>query len=312
MPEISRATYAVLGDLHGHLQLALGTLARWQRERGADFDAVFLVGDVGTFTEESQLDKATRKHARENPCELEFLTQWSVHPTPRWIDAIFQPLPDGRGLCCPVVMVHGNHEGFAHLQTLYPRRRRPLGPVELHSLPDVDASGYVKFLPPGWTAVTAQGHTVGGIGGMEPGQRTTRYHDMAYIEEEAVLHLKLHAPPLDILLTHQAPALMQGDHGSPTLDTLLDPPITRFWFHGHSTPVREPRQIENNTIVPLDDIAFHQGEPGFHGWSVLELDGPTHTLITAPPPFLREYRQKFWTRTPQGLLVHPDLTRWID
>ena len=34
----------------------------------------------------------------------------------------------------PVVMVHGNHEGFEHLQTLYPRRRRPTEPVPLESL----------------------------------------------------------------------------------------------------------------------------------------------------------------------------------
>jgi hypothetical protein len=66
---------AVVGDCHGHLQLALGVLARWQQEENLRFEAVFLCGDVGTFTEDGQLDKATRRHARTNPCELEFLTQ---------------------------------------------------------------------------------------------------------------------------------------------------------------------------------------------------------------------------------------------
>lgn len=176
------ATYAVLGDLHGHLQLALCTLARWQRERETDFSAVFLVGDVGTFIDESQLDNATRKHARDNPCELEFLAQWAVHPQAPWIDAIFRPPPDGLGLNCPVVMVHGNHEGFAHLQNLFPRRRRPLEPVSVDSLPDVDTAGRIKLLPSGWTAVTAQGHTVAGIGGIEPGQRRAKYVELEVID----------------------------------------------------------------------------------------------------------------------------------
>jgi hypothetical protein len=312
MPPQPPATYAVLGDLHGHLQLALCTLARWQRERETDFSAVFLVGDVGTFIDESQLDNATRKHARDNPCELEFLAQWAVHPQAPWIDAIFRPPPDGLGLNCPVVMVHGNHEGFAHLQNLYPRRRRPLEPVSVDSLPDVDTAGRIKLLPPGWTAVTAQGHTVAGIGGIEPGQRRAKYHDMAYIEEPAVDHLKLHARRTDILLTHQGPSLVQGDHGSPTLDTLLDPPLAPFWFHGHSTPVRQPQSLPGATVVPLGDVAFHQGDPGSNGWAVLEFDNDSPKLNPSPPPFLREARQKFWQRTPRGLLVHPDLVRWIE
>ena len=44
-------TIAVVGDVHGHLQLALCVLARWQHVLGAKFEAVLLCGDVGTFTE---------------------------------------------------------------------------------------------------------------------------------------------------------------------------------------------------------------------------------------------------------------------
>jgi hypothetical protein len=73
-------TFAILGDVHGHLQLSLCMVARWQKELGFVFDAVFLCGDVGTFTEESQLDSATRSHAKDNPCELEFLKQWATVP----------------------------------------------------------------------------------------------------------------------------------------------------------------------------------------------------------------------------------------
>ena len=40
----ARETIAVTGDLHGHLQLALCMLARWQRELGERFEIVLLCG----------------------------------------------------------------------------------------------------------------------------------------------------------------------------------------------------------------------------------------------------------------------------
>jgi predicted phosphodiesterase len=305
-----KATYAILGDLHGHLQLALCALARWQRQRQHEFSAIFLVGDVGTFTEDAQLDSATRGLAKNNPCELEFLTQWSVYPPPPWIDAIFQPAPGGLGLICPIIMVHGNHEGFSHLETLYPRRA-PIEPVALEALPPVDPAARIHLLPPGWSVRMPEGYVVGGIGGMEAGQRRARYHPMAYIDESAVDHLRLQAGSLDILLTHQGPAEVQGDHGSTLLDPLLDPAAARFWFHGHSTPINSPQTIGSTTVVPLGDIAFHNGEPGLRGWAMLELEGADQKLSTDAPSFLREMRQKFWSRTPYGLLVNPDLALFV-
>jgi hypothetical protein len=53
--------------------MALTVLARWQQELGARFEAVLLCGDVRTFTDDSQLDNATRRRGKSNPCELEFL-----------------------------------------------------------------------------------------------------------------------------------------------------------------------------------------------------------------------------------------------
>ena len=69
-------TVCAIGDVHGHLQLALCMAAQWQKELDINFEAVLLCGDVGTFTEDIQLDSTTRRHAKCNPCELEFLYQW--------------------------------------------------------------------------------------------------------------------------------------------------------------------------------------------------------------------------------------------
>lgn len=296
--------------MHGHLQLALCGVARLQRERVRKFSAVFLCGDVGTFTEEEQLDSATRQHARDNPCELEFLTQWSFVPQPPWIDAIFWPQPDGLGLDCPLVMVHGNHEGFTHLETLYSQRRRRGEAVPIADLPAVDTGGHILFLPPGWRGMTADGYMFGGIGGMEAGQRRAKYHPMAYIQDDWVQDLL--GSKLDILLTHQGPARVQGDHGSLSLDPLLDAEISRFWFHGHSTPIKTRTTVGGTTVVPLGDLAFSKGVPGSEGWAILDWSDEQTALHTDPPDFLREVHLRKWRQTPGGRLVHPDLLRFLE
>lgn len=152
------ASVCVIGDTHGHLQLALCVAARWQQELEVRFDAVFLCGDVGTFTDESQLDSTTRRHSKSNPCELEFLHQWSASPQLLWLSKIFDAcVRGGLGLECPIIMVHRNHEGFAHLATLVPTDI-PSHPVPVRDLPTVDSNGLIGYLPSGWKCFTQSEH----------------------------------------------------------------------------------------------------------------------------------------------------------
>jgi hypothetical protein len=314
--QTSGTTLAVVGDVHGHLQLALCVLARWQAELGVRFDCVLLCGDVGTFTDGSQLDNATVRHARSNPCELEFLSQWSVAAPPPWLAHLFLPRATGRGLGleCPVVMVHGNHEGFAHLEGLR-RGRPPARPVEAAALPAVDTDGYVRFLPSGWTTVAPGGCVVAGVGGIERGQRRAEYHPMAYIDDAAVESLCA-AAPVDVLVTHQGPAALQGDLGSPTLDLLLECGAARSWFHGHATPNPDIVRAGTCTVVPLGDVAFggrgnRAEDPGLDGWSYARVTADAVDVVRETPPFWREYRPGKWKVLPDGLLVCPDLVPFI-
>jgi hypothetical protein len=303
-------TYALIGDVHGHLQLALCMVARWQREGAVPFDAVFLAGDVGTFTHADPLDGATLSHAKRNPCELEFATHWSTTPPAPWLAAIFEPPPHGLGLTCPIVMVHGNHEGFGHLRSLVPRRR-PADPVPIDDLPTVDTGDRIRYLPSGWRIRTAGGHVVAGVGGMEAGQRRSRYDEMAYVDDAAVSTL-CDLGGVDLLVTHQGPTAVQGDHGSPTLQRLLDAGVARVWCHGHSTPVGDVTVVDRSTVVPLGDIAFtRSGEPGPHGFAHVTYADAGPTVVKAAPPFWREYRQKFWRPAPDGRLVCPDLWPFV-
>jgi DNA repair exonuclease SbcCD nuclease subunit len=187
-------------------------VACWQREQNTAFEAVFLCGDVGTFTSDDQLDSTTRRHGKANPCELEFLYQWSAAPFPAWLRMIFEPLErGGLGLTCPVVMVHGNHEGFSHLQTLVPTVS-PNTIFDINQLPPVDTGGCIRYLPSGFRCRTASGKVVGGIGGIELGQRNAKYHDLAYLNELAILRF-LDNPAIDLLVTHQGTSGIHDDGG---------------------------------------------------------------------------------------------------
>jgi len=311
---------AVVGDVHGHLQLACCVMARWQRELGVKFEAVFFCGDVAAFTEDAQLDNATRRHAKANPCDIEFLTQWATRPQAPWLDFIFKPIEDGGlGLTCPVVMVHGNHEGFSHLEEIVPAEF-PEEPVAIEELPVVDTNGHVRLLPSGWRARLPSGHIVGGVGGIQPGQRRADYHPMAYITEEAVLRL-LDAGQVDLLLTHQGPSGVQDDKGSDLLQPLLEEGVARVWCHGHSITRPEPTRggrLGQCLVVPLEGIAFHVPKqyprsrepyhPGTDGWAWVSLSEGEAVVHKETPPFLREYCRHHWLVL-DDLLVCPPLVR---
>lgn len=226
----------VCGDVHGHLQLALCSWAIEQRDRSVSLDAILLCGDVGTFTTTAELDRATVRHAAENACEDEFL-QWASKPPAPWLRGIFAPIQDGGlGLDAPVIMVSGNHEGFAHLdEILIEAGARPSAPVTPDVLPAVDTLGKIRLLPSGWRVRTARGAVIGGIGGIQPGQRLAAgYPASAYIDEESVRALEM-VEDLDVLMTHQGPSRVQGPTaGAESLDRLLDRDRPLLWFHGHS------------------------------------------------------------------------------
>lgn len=303
----------VIGDVHGHIQLALCMAARRQQEDGIRFDAVFLCGDVGTFTADNQLDSTTRRHGKSNPCELEFLNQWSADPQPEWLSKIFKPIDEaGLGLCCPVVMVHGNHEGFEHLEKLVPEGY-PEEPVPIDQLPAIEAGGNIRLLPSGWICKTASGLTVSGVGGIEHGQRYADYHPMAFIDDDAVMKL-LESPAVDLLITHQGPSSLQGEKGSETLQMLLDAQKAKVWCHGHSIIDNSiaQRGPENSIwVVPLEDIAFpgkglKADDPGEDGFCIIQF-GEEITIKREHPDFWREYRRRKWKEIEGFGLVCPDL-----
>ncbi len=257
----NEAPILVMGDVHGQLQLALSLAHLWQEELGTKFGAILLCGDVGTFTREEELDSATRSHARKNSMELEFLHQWAVSPQPPWIEAIFRPVEEGGlGIEAPIIMVHGNHEGFEHLTAINPDTL-PDSPVGVGDLPTVDSGHRIRYLPSGWAVRLRDGTVVGGVGGIEMGARDKNYHEMAWIDENAVDNVLLIAEnhPLDVLITHQGPGEAQERTGASVLNRLLKRGVARYWFHGHGMDDPSVREIKGITVVPLSSVSLSGG-----------------------------------------------------
>ena len=108
---------------------------------------------------------------------------------------------------------------------------------------------------------------------------------------------------------------VQGDHGSDTLQLLLDEGIASAWFHGHSTPCSEVVQAglgKQTQVVPLGDIAFpgrgrEANEPGRDGWAIVTVEQGKVLVEKTTPSFLRDFRLNHWARTADGRLICPPL-----
>ena len=298
----------VIGDVHGHLQLALSVAHLWQRELGVEFEAVLLVGDLGTFTSEDRLDKATRKFAERNPMELEFMYQWLQTPPPPWIEGIFRPVSEGGLGIKNVVAIRGNHEDFEYLRSITPESA-PDMPVGLEDLPSLDPNGFIKFLPNTWVVRLPGGTTVAGLGGVTDQKK-------GLITEEELLTLMGILGDLgqvDILLTHQGPEVVQEEAGSPELNDLLGG--ARYWFHGHAVRNPEIVTVRGTTVVPLEHANFSHGKAlDPNGWAILRLGGeekvwrglPKETPYLSPNNWIR---RRF---NGQKVLVSPLLWNFLE
>ena len=161
----------VIGDVHGHLQLALGVAARWQEEMDEPFEAVLICGDISTFATVDRIDRATRRFSQVNPCEIEFPAQWMKPEESPWLDGIWAPKDEGGlGFDAPVIVTYGNHEDFDLIAASTPDGI-PLEPVEISDLRALDPGGRILLLPSGWRVRLPSGLVVGAIGGIQPGQR---------------------------------------------------------------------------------------------------------------------------------------------
>jgi hypothetical protein len=213
-------TFLVFGDLHGRILPAFRLATCWSREFGQPLDGLLQVGDLGYFPDPSRLDRATLRHAQDDPLELGAAD--IVTPN-ELADSVFDDPDSPPGLW----FTAGNHEDFEELERL--------AQASGHQ-PDfvVDAYCKVRGIKDGAVAPVS-GCRVGAVWGVDQEGRNARRRlpDRGFIQPRAVDRL-LAAAPFDVLLTHDAPLGAKWDnYGSKLLADLITLAQPRFAFFGH-------------------------------------------------------------------------------
>lgn len=214
------STYLVFGDLHGRVLPAFRLASAWARDHETPLAGILQVGDLGYFPDISRLDKATVRHAKDDPLELGVLDV--VQPS-EWADQIFAEPTCPPGLW----FTAGNHEDFGELERFAQgHAHQPDFPVDHYRMVNGIQDGEVAPLA-GGVRVAA----VWGIDGVEESRRK-RVPNRAYIRENAVHRLAVR--PFDVLLCHDAPfGAKRPQYGSRHLEALVEVASPRFVFFGH-------------------------------------------------------------------------------
>lgn len=210
--------YLVFGDLHGRILPAFRLATVWAKEHDP-LAGILQVGDLGYFPNPAKLDKATVRHAKDDPLELGVFDV--VQPT-ELADAIFD------ACSCPSALwfTAGNHEDFDELEQL--------GRTTSESHYPVDAYGFVRCIRDGAVADLSGGIRVGAAWGVD-GQganRRTNLPPRGYIRERSIDQLL--SSSFDVLLSHDAPRdAKRVGYGSELLASLIELAKPAFAFFGH-------------------------------------------------------------------------------
>src|SRR3954447_14190544 len=216
------AHYLIFGDLHGRILPAFRLAMAWERGHGVRLDGLLQVGDLGYFPDPSRLDKATARHAADDPLELGACL---VAEPSREADAV---LHGEDGPPPPLWFTAGNHEDFDALAAheCNGARRSPSFAVDAYLLVHCIRDGRVETLP-GPLRVGA----VWGIDDRAPNARR-RTPARGRIKDRSLTALA--GAAFHLLLSHDGPrdAVLDGS-GSEGLDAMIALPRPAFAFFGH-------------------------------------------------------------------------------
>src|SRR5262245_30580133 len=158
---MAHTTFLVFGDLHGRVLPAFRLAMTWGREHGIRVAGLLQVGDLGFFPDPTRLDRATLRHALEDPLELG--VQEVTEPSLR-AEAVLAEMEAPEALW----FTAGNHEDFDALAAL-----EGASDPGAASFP-VDAFGRVRAIRDGTVETLPGGLRVGALWGIDPAGRGTR------------------------------------------------------------------------------------------------------------------------------------------
>ena len=228
---IEEMKVAVFADVHGRLLLCLKVCARWQRETGEKLDLILQAGDMGTYPDANNLDRATIQHARHDPTELGF-SKFFTQRSPQ-VEKVL------RELDCNLVYVRGNHEDHQWLDGLEQRASGLIFPVDVYNRIFCLKSGEIYSFKKNDETL----HILG-IGRIGAGSRSPGSTQPTYIQPYEAKRLFEHkrSTPVDVLLTHDIATPDRRQASSDTPETKGGMPEIRevlniynptYYFFGH-------------------------------------------------------------------------------
>jgi hypothetical protein len=279
--------FLVFGDLHGRILPAFRFASFWAKHSGRAVTALLQVGDMGYFPDPSRMDKASLRHAKDDPLEL---GAQDVAVRTEIADRVFQDdLHQPSGLW----FTAGNHEDFDELE----RFAQASGNHQNDFA--VDAYCRVRGIKDGAVHAFDSGlrtAAVWGIDGDGPNARQ-RVPARAYITERAVDRLT--TQEFDVLLTHDAPKdAKRIGYGSELLATLIELAQPQFAFFGHyrGDGERSEKDYGDTEVYHLAgfEMSTRDGHPESGSVGVLEWDGADGTFEFLPDEDLKPFTRHNW------------------
>ncbi len=229
---------AVLGDLHGHLGLALLLLEKWEKKTKNSLDLILQVGDFGIWPYPSiRLDNATKRFSKKDPEEISFEGFYNG------TSLLAKYFLEQRKIEAPIICIRGNHEDFYFLNS-FTRKRKELQPIDHYQRIFYLANGESYLFQSGDHSLK-----IAGLGGIDTHHTEEGFNDKEinrlYGERE-----------IDIFLTHQAPTNLPNKRGSERIQSLIDFVEPRYHFCGHHHIPGERIPQGNTKSYILNEVNF--------------------------------------------------------
>ena len=281
------ATFLVFGDLHGRILPAFRFASHWSARTGRALAGLLQVGDMGYYTDISHCDKATLRHAKDDPLELGAL---DVVTRTEAADRVFDDDPN---CTFDLWFTAGNHEDFPELE----RFARASGKGQTDFA--VDAYCRVRGIQDGAVHPFGCGMRAGAVWGVDGAGPHARRNlpPRGYISEKAVDRLALEA--FDVLLMHDAPKdAKRTGYGSDLLHTLIELAQPRFAFFGHygGDGGKVERDFGRTEVFHLAgfELRTRDGHPERGSVGVLTWDDGDGTFELVPDEDLKPFTRHNW------------------
>jgi len=278
---------AIFADVHGRVLLAFKLAARWEHERGEKIDLILQAGDLGAYPDINQLDRATIKHAKNDPTELGF-SQYFVDYDADVAETLEQTSAN-------MLFVRGNHEDHDWLDKLEQQHDGAIFPVDVYQRVWCMKSGMPHQFKSGNETINILG--IGRIAAL-PGEQDKS--KSKYIQPYEARHInRIKHQKIDLLLTHDtALNFVTVNYGMEEIRLILDIFKPEYHFHGH-TEAEFNQQTDSNRhtqVIKLSDLhwnkskAVEQGSMGILHWE----NDRKHQFEVISDNWFWEYTSQTW------------------